>query len=259
MTYRLRNIGIAVALAVVAALLTTFYVANYKKSVRKDVESVRVYVAAKDIPAGTLGSEAVAKDLLTTKEVTRDAVVPGTISSPDQIKSQIALQPVYAGEQVTARRFGPVVVQGIRSQLKGTYRAVQVSGDANQLLAGTLKAGDRVDVVGVLRLKRGSDEVTFSRVVIRDVRVLRTSGASGGAKISLGGSPGSNYWAILRVTDSQSQKLALVYESGEYWSLELRPGLNAADSPNSVESIGTLLTDGLSQAQIARLLGVRAE
>ena len=34
MTYRLRNIGIAIALAVVAALLTTFYVTNYKRSVQ---------------------------------------------------------------------------------------------------------------------------------------------------------------------------------------------------------------------------------
>ena len=34
MTYRLRNIGIAIVLAVVAALLTTFYVTNYKRSVQ---------------------------------------------------------------------------------------------------------------------------------------------------------------------------------------------------------------------------------
>ena len=35
MTYRIRNIGIAVALAIVAALLTTFYVTNYKRTVQQ--------------------------------------------------------------------------------------------------------------------------------------------------------------------------------------------------------------------------------
>ena len=50
MTYRVRNIGIAVALAVVAALLTTFYVTNYKKSVQSGAEAVTVYVASRDIP-----------------------------------------------------------------------------------------------------------------------------------------------------------------------------------------------------------------
>ena len=57
MTYRVRNIGIAVALAVVAALLTTFYVTNYKRNVQQSEEKVAVYVAARDIPLGTSGSD----------------------------------------------------------------------------------------------------------------------------------------------------------------------------------------------------------
>ena len=52
MSYRLRNILIAVGLAVVAALLTVFYVSNYKSSVRSDAETVSVLVAAQDIPRG---------------------------------------------------------------------------------------------------------------------------------------------------------------------------------------------------------------
>ena len=50
MTYPVRNIFVAVGLAVVAALLTTFYVANYKRHVRQ-ADTVTVYVAKKDIPA----------------------------------------------------------------------------------------------------------------------------------------------------------------------------------------------------------------
>ena len=52
MTYSIRNIAIAIALALVAALLVTFYVSNYKRRVQQGESNVRVYVAAHDIPAG---------------------------------------------------------------------------------------------------------------------------------------------------------------------------------------------------------------
>jgi pilus assembly protein CpaB len=254
--YRLRNILIAVALAVVAALLTVFYVSNYKESVKKEQQTVPVLVATRDIPVGTLGSQVASGKMVATREIARSAVVPGTISNPAQIRNQIAVEPIYAGEQVTARRFGPVVQQGVRTQLKGTYRAVQLAGDPNQLLAGTLKPGDHVDVVGVLRVKLGSDagsEYAFGRVVVRDVTVLQTSGQpEGGPRIA----PSSDNWVMLRVTDSQAQKLALIYKAGDYWSLALRPSLNDGDGPSSVETPWTLLTDGLSRSKIQRALGV---
>ena len=255
-SYRLRNILIAVALALVAALLTVFYVSNYKKSVANDEETVPVLVAARDIPAGTLGSQIVGGKMLQTRELARKAVVPGTISNPSQIRNQIAVEPIYAGEQVTARRFGPIVQQGVRTQLKGTYRAIQLAGDPNQLLAGTIKPGDHVDVVGVLKGKLGGDtgkEYAFGRIVVRNVTVLQTSGQPEvGARIV----PGSDNWVMLRVTDSQAQKLALIYKEGDYWSIALRPSLNDADGPSSVETPWTLLTDGLSRATIQRALGV---
>jgi hypothetical protein len=45
MTYRVRNIVIAVALAAVAALLTSFYVTSYKRHVQRGEDHVTVLVA----------------------------------------------------------------------------------------------------------------------------------------------------------------------------------------------------------------------
>ncbi|MBV8395126.1 MAG: hypothetical protein JO064_02545, partial [Actinobacteria bacterium] len=53
MTYRTRNIVIAVGLALVAMLITLFYVANYRRSVQSDQQTVKVFVAARDLPVGT--------------------------------------------------------------------------------------------------------------------------------------------------------------------------------------------------------------
>jgi Flp pilus assembly protein CpaB len=257
MTYRARNILIAVGLAGLAGLLTLFYITSYKHRVDKQHENVTVLVASKNIPAGTLGAQVVAGHMLSTAQVTRKAVVRGIITDKKQVSSQIVTQPIYQGEQVTTQRFGPITEAGIRTQLRGTYRAVQVAGDSNQLLAGTVHAGDHVDVVGVVTLRRGSgaDDLTFARVVVRDVIVLRSSGAASGATVKVTQPNGGSGYAILRVTDNQSQKLALVYKKGDYWALELRPSFKDADSPSSVETGWTLLTDGLGPGKISRATG----
>ena len=67
MTYRVRNIGIAVALAVIAALLTSFYVTNYKRHVQRGEDHVTVLVAKHDIPVGTAGSDA--KGMISSAQV----------------------------------------------------------------------------------------------------------------------------------------------------------------------------------------------
>ena len=53
MTYRVRNVTIAIALACVAALLTLFYVTNYRRSVQQGQSTIHVYVAAHNIAAAT--------------------------------------------------------------------------------------------------------------------------------------------------------------------------------------------------------------
>src|ERR687884_84235 len=132
MTYRVRNIGIAVALAAVAALLTSFYVTNYKRHVQRGEDHVTVLVAKHDIPVGTSGSDVGGS--LEAQQVPRRAVVPGAISNRDQIANLVAAQPTYAGEQVSARRFSAVAESGVRGQLKGTMRAFQILGNQTQTL-----------------------------------------------------------------------------------------------------------------------------
>lgn len=243
MTYRVRNIVIAVGLAVVAALLTVFYVSNYKSSVRSDSETVSVLVASQDIPLGTLGSQVVTRKMLATQEIPRKAIVNGTISKPEDIKNLIATQPIYIGEQVTARRFGPVSEAGVRTQLKGTYRAMQIEGDPNQILAGVLRPGDHVDVVASVKFPTEESSKHFTKVVLRDVIVLRTSG-SPDANASVVDPASGGGWVMLRVTDTQAQRLYFVYANADWW-LTLRPGLNDANSRESVDDAMSILRAGI--------------
>ena len=253
MTYRARNILVAVALAIVAALLTTFYVTNYKRNVQTGEDTVKVFVAAKDVPAGTPGTELAKKHMLTEVSVAKRSVVPGAISDPDQVDRLVLTQPIFAGEQVTARRFGSLQQQGIQSKLKGTLRAYQLSGDQNQLLAGTMHDGDHVDLIASIRPDPSKDE-RVTRIVLRDIEVLRapTSPEVSG-KLSNTSAGAVN--TMLAVRDTQVQKLLQVTASGAQndWSLQLRPVVDPADSPETLESNQTVLSDGLRPSELSNL------
>ena len=176
MTYRIRNIVVAVGLALVAALLTTFYVANYKRHVQQSESTVTVFVAKRDIPQGTPGAELIKSGWIQTAQAVQRTVVPGAISNPDQIRTLITRQDIYAGEQVSLRRFAGRAEQGVRAQLHGTLRALSIPGTPDALLAGTLRDGDHVDVLA--NLKTGDCGSCFAvRDVAREVLVLHASTA----------------------------------------------------------------------------------
>jgi Flp pilus assembly protein CpaB len=252
MNYRVKNIGIAVALAALAAILTSVYVVNYKRHVQNGEDKVPVFVAAHDIPAGTSGAEVIDQHMLKKVTVPHKAIVAGAISSPDQLSQYIATQDVYEGEQVSTRRFAPPREQGIRAQIKGTQRAYQVEGDQHQLLAGTLKAGDHVDVVASWGIKNpgqsnGGDDAIVSRVVLRDLVVLTPAEADSGSTAVTSSSQSSTF-VQLRMTDWQAQKMIWIQknseDNGDGWHLSLRPPNGSLDSANTYVDSALMLFDG---------------
>jgi Flp pilus assembly protein CpaB len=252
MTYRIRNIAIAVGLALIAALLTTFYVANYKRHVQQSESTVTVYVAKRDIPQGTTGADLIKSGWIHTAEAVQRTVVPGAISNPDQVRNLITRQDIYTGEQVSLRRFAGHAEQGVRSQLRGTLRALSVPGTPDALLAGTLRDGDRVDVIANLRT--GDCSTCFAtRNIARDVLVLHASSPSS-VPTAKTGTPGSS--VLLAVHDNrEAQKIWFAVENSAGWSLALRPVANASDSPEDVEGITSLLKDGAASANEQHYVG----
>ena len=251
MTYRLRNIAVAVGLALVAALLTTFYVANYKRHVRQSESTVKVYVAKRDVPQGTSGAEMIKRHLMVTSDVTARTVVPGYVSSPDQVASLLTTQTIFAGEQVTLRRFASHAQQGIRSQLHGPLRALSLPGTNDQLLAGILKDGDHVDVMA--NLKTGGCATCFAvRVVARNLLVLHApSTGPDPSKVGTGNSS-----VVLAVSDRrEGQKVFFAVQNAAGWTLQLRPVANATDTPYDIESGVSVLRDNVSPANLSHFAG----
>ncbi len=248
MTYRTRSLLAAIGLAVVAALLVGFYVSSVRHHVTTSQQHVGVFVAARDIPEGTAGADVVGKGFLRREQVLRESVVPGAISSPAQIEKLVAAQETYAGEQISLARFSNASIEGIRGILRGPLRAVQIAGDPNQTLAGTVRVGDHVDVVANVKIGNANSSRELDRIVLRNLRVLKAPDApalNGGISSAGGGSSA----VMLAVTDTQIQKLFFVVENDQ-WSLALRPVVKATDSPETIETQRTIIDDGLSPSQL---------
>jgi Flp pilus assembly protein CpaB len=248
MTYRLRNIAIAVALAVLAAMMTSFYVKQQKHDIQQGQVLTTVWVAKSDIPSGSLGDDITGQ--LQSTQVAKSAVTPGAIVQPADLAGKVSSEPIYAGEQVSLLRFSTEQEQGIRAQISGNLRAVQIPGDANQLLVGTLKPGDHVDVLGSWQAT-GNESQKVARVVLRDIEVLEAPEASTESKRVTQQSGDQS--VKLAVTDAQAQKLFWIFTNGD-WSLSLRPTTGSADSPEGFEWSGTMIADGMTRTQLRRLL-----
>ena len=239
--YRTRNIVIAAALAAAAVLLTVLYVSSARKHDKTQAQSVTVYVATNSYPLGTAGTTVA--NHVKAESVPRSAMTTDAVTNPQQIRNLYTTEPIYSGEQLTLKRFAPPAQQGIRSKLTGMQRAIQVSGDTNQLLAGTLVPGDRVDVIANLKDPKDNTNIV-SMVTLRNLLVLQTDKGQGGAKISR--SSTDDRAVILAVTDEQAQRLEWTTRNAVQgdWSLQLRPVKKPKDSPPSITRFQTVLNGG---------------
>ncbi len=245
MTYRLRNLLIALGLAVIAAILVSVYVTQYKNHVDSGQAGAEVYVAARDIPSGTPGDELVDGKYLRKESVKRIDVVRGAITDPKQVASSYVSEPIYEGDQVSLRRFGVAGAEGALGQLTGVQRDVEIDATPAQVLAGVVKTGDHVDLVASWMAPEGSSH-HVSKVVLRDLLVLAAPGA-GSAGSGVTSSANANTTIQLRVTDTQSTKLFFIVKNGD-WTLALRPPTRAGDSSETLEDAKTIAAEGVGAA-----------
>jgi Flp pilus assembly protein CpaB len=238
---RLRNLLLPVALAVIAAALVGLYVVSYRDSVKEGAGLVKVLVASRDIPAGTAGSSVASGGYLKTEMVPRRTVVPGSVVSGAPLTSQVVTDPIFKGEQITLRQFAPAEKGGIFAKFSGNERAIAVLGEPQQLLAGTLAAGDRVDVVATARYDVGHRRAT-TKVVLRNVLVLEAAEEASAEQVA----NNEKMSATLVMSDSQAQTMGWAMKMSS-WFLALRPTDGPRDSKQSLETLHSFLARGLPQ------------
>lgn len=218
---RIRNLGVAGILALAAIVLTTLALPHHaSRAEAASAQTTAVVVATKDLAVGTSVSSAIASHALQVKKVALAAVAPDAVTALASAANQVVVQPVFAGEQLTARRLGESSAAGLRSVLAGNQRVIEISGTPQQLLAGTLRDGDHIDIVASVKL--GQNGAAAAGVVLRNIVVVNAPTTSSATPTTM-----QTAAATLAVTDSQVQRLFYVLQNGD-WSFVLRPAAHVA-------------------------------
>lgn len=179
-----RRTLLLIAAFLVAALGTTMvflYVNGLEDKYIQGDQPRQVLVASGTIPAGTKGSTAEHDALFTTQKMASRDVAPGALSSAAAIADQVALAPIFEGEQILASKFGTRSAATLAVPRDKVAVSVQLTPAAQ--VAGYVSEGSMVAVFFSPRSQEGSTGRTD--VLLPKVPVIAVGGpGSGGASSS---------------------------------------------------------------------------
>jgi len=240
---------VAIALGGVAAFAAFSYLSAVQHQAEAGSVMTDVLVAKVDIPRGAEANTLLSLGLVEVTKVPLRYLPSGAVSSLRAVTDMVLAVPVTKGEVMTTARFQYPSEAGLAFGVPKGFVAVTVPVNDSRGLAGLVKAGDRVAVLGTIGGKNAGDDVT--KIIIPGARVLavgRNTGAessqqaaqpSGG--LAVGGSTSNNAQTVtLAVSPQDSEKLVFVGETGGVW-LALLPTTASAAGPGTGQSASTVL------------------
>lgn len=169
---------VAVLIALVGTALIVLYVQGIDERATKGQELVEVLVATEAIDAGEAVSAAQEGGKFETKQVRREDLVDGAISSTGSITDLVALGTIYPGEQLIAKKFGTL---GATDALVIPDKKMAVSVELTdwERVAGFVNPGSEIAVfataIAPARLTPTGDEIVLpgvTRIVLTRTPVV---------------------------------------------------------------------------------------
>ena len=147
---------------------------------------VSVLVAAADIPANTLATEAIADGLLATEQVATGAQPVGAITTADALENRIFAVAVEEGTAITTTQLATRSLSNV--QIPEGFDGVAVTVGYTNGGAGYVAPGDTINVYGVFGAgetgdaglsSAGEQPVPRTELILTNVRVLDVSAQQG--------------------------------------------------------------------------------
>lgn len=134
---------------------------------------VPVVVAVRDIPAGALGDDLVEAKTVRVVNVAANEVVPGSVGSLTQLQGARLIQGFAKDQQLTLAGIQTVTAS---VEVPEGFEGVAIQIDFVAGAAGYVRAGDRINIYGVLSstpqgTKSPRAELVLSNVEVLDVNV----------------------------------------------------------------------------------------
>ena len=169
----------AVAAGFVAMLLTWFYISTREASLLSQSAPQTVVVATADISGNTI----IEAGMFETREVPSAFAQPRAVARPEDVQGRVATVPIAAGTQILATMLGDDSESALAYEVPAGQRALAISAADVTGVAGLVRPGNRVDILGTFEYGRPTgvsqagtityaDERTETRLLMQDVRVI---------------------------------------------------------------------------------------
>ena len=182
----------AVILAGIGAVLLFNYVATADSRAMAGQDPVEVLVVTQAVKPGALASELVGS--VEKRQIPRVAVVPGAITSLDQVAGKATTTSLQVGEQVIESRFAePGTSADGDVQVPDDMQVVTIALEQQRTIGGTLSAGNKVAV-----------DLTYDnkiQQILQNVTVVNTTEGM----------------VTLALKPSDVQRVVLGLQSGQVW------------------------------------------
>ena len=242
---------IAVLLGLIAAMFVGLYLISVENNYRSNAQKVKILVSKQYISQGTLIDDTMVQENLAPKEY----VQPKAIQSLKDLKNAdgktifMAVAPIEQGEQITTTKLSMLGHEtGISAIIPGAQRAITIPMEG-KVINGIVKAGNRVDVIGIFEYEnKGSEPSQIAVTILQNVLVISVGNSLLGS-VAAKPEKGKEMFAAeesfsesipvsFSVSPQEGEILALASEKGSI-KLLLRP----AGDESLYSTQGTKLTD----------------
>lgn len=221
------KVNLFLVLALLCGLAAAYGVYGYLREVKAAYQNAGdfrpVVLAREKIPP----QAGITENMLEIREMPRKYVHEQAVARREEAIGKIATSVIYPGEPVLkAKIAGPKdPSQGLAFLVSSGKRAATIAVNDVSGVAGFLRPGDKVDVVGTVDVPSGGTQSTVTSLLIQNVNVLavnRSSDLSPAAKDN--NKTVQTQTVTLEVTPGQAQTLILAAERGSVRLLLRMPG-----------------------------------
>lgn len=165
-------LAIAAVIAAIGTSMVALYVNGVSDKATASEGRVKVLTATGQINAGESAVQAQAEGKFTLTEMTRSSVAAGALSSIDTLGDEVALAPIYPGEQILGAKFGTTVAS--QQVLPVPHGMVGISVELSDpgRVAGFVTPGSHVAIFATVNLEGGSEPYDYTRVLVSNVLVI---------------------------------------------------------------------------------------
>lgn len=235
MDARLRNITIAIILAIIGSLLLSSYLNSLQAKIDEGAKLASVFVAKSPVSAGASGEDLMM--IMEKRDIPQKYVAADAIKSESDVKDKSLVIALSAGEQLTKNKLRQEAVSEISYRLTSGKVAVSIPVDEVIGVSGNVKAGDHVAIFATFTPGPGGSDIT--QLLLGDIEVLMNSeGDVKSGKLSSSG--GLKKTLTLAVTLQEAEKVIFAEEKGKVWVSLLpanREGVQINSTGQTMETV----------------------